>query len=244
MTCRGFRTTIRDMPAKLISLSEKHSLWTPVGLRSQMTSVVVEMVDDAPWDQRLARVLVRPLRDTPVTPNQITTLSLLAALGAGACFSLGSPEAANWGAALFMVSRFVDHMDGELARLSGKISRLGYFYDTVVDTVSYGVLFVGLAIGFSGRLGGPWIEILVVLAVIASTVNSIIRTRAEIRDGIVKPGFPSYAGFQLEDGIYLIGPITWAGYLFPFFILTAAGAVLYAVWTFWDFIGRRLWQVE
>ncbi|MEK6529729.1 MAG: CDP-alcohol phosphatidyltransferase family protein, partial [candidate division NC10 bacterium] len=38
----------------------------------------------APWDQRLARVLVRPLVGTPIRPNHITTLSLALALGAGA----------------------------------------------------------------------------------------------------------------------------------------------------------------
>ena len=36
-----------------------------------------------PWDQRIARVLVRPLVKTPVTPNQLTIFTLLIALPAG-----------------------------------------------------------------------------------------------------------------------------------------------------------------
>ena len=31
---------------------------------------------EPPWDQRLAKALMRPLIATPITPNQITTLSL------------------------------------------------------------------------------------------------------------------------------------------------------------------------
>ena len=31
---------------------------------------------EPPWDQRLARALVRPLRHTRVTPNAITTIAL------------------------------------------------------------------------------------------------------------------------------------------------------------------------
>ena len=37
-----------------------------------------------PWDQRIARVLVKPLVKTPVTPNQMTMFTLAVALaGAG-----------------------------------------------------------------------------------------------------------------------------------------------------------------
>ena len=39
-------------------------------------------MDKPPYDQRLANILVRPLARTPVTPNQITALTVLLALGA------------------------------------------------------------------------------------------------------------------------------------------------------------------
>ena len=45
-----------------------------------------------PWDQRIARVLVRPLVRTPLTPNQLTIFTLIVALsGAG----LGEPSLAQ-----------------------------------------------------------------------------------------------------------------------------------------------------
>ena len=33
-----------------------------------------------PWDQRIARVLVRPLARTPLTPNQLTIFTVIVAL--------------------------------------------------------------------------------------------------------------------------------------------------------------------
>ncbi len=44
-------------------------------------------------------------------------------------------------------------------------------------------------------------------------------------------GYPGIAGFELEDGIYLLAPITWAGFLMPFFVAAGTGAVIYCLWT-------------
>ena len=69
-----------------------------------------------PWDQRMARILVKPLVHSPVTPNQLTITTLLIALSGAAMLAQGTPYWANWGAGLFVFARFLDHADGELAR--------------------------------------------------------------------------------------------------------------------------------
>ena len=76
-------------------------------------------MDQPPWDQRAARVLVKPLALTPVTPNQLTTLTLVLALAGAGLFATGDPALAGWAAGLFVLARFLDHFDGELARLKG-----------------------------------------------------------------------------------------------------------------------------
>jgi len=38
------------------------------------------------------------------------------------------------------------------------------------------------------------------------------------------------AGFELEDVIYLIGPIFWLGWIEPFFLLGAVGVLLFGPW--------------
>ncbi len=55
------------------------------------------MAETIPFDRRLARVVVRPFSRTPLTPNHLTTLSVLAGLGSAALFAAGEPALAHWG---------------------------------------------------------------------------------------------------------------------------------------------------
>ena len=104
-----------------------------------------------PWDQRIARVMVRPLVRLSVSPNAVTTVTLIVGLGGAALLATGEVWAMNTGAGLFVLARFLDHFDGELARQSGRTSRLGYYYDYAVGGLSYAALF--LALGFAVRGG-------------------------------------------------------------------------------------------
>jgi hypothetical protein len=47
-------------------------------------------------------------------------------------------------------------------------------------------------------------------------------------------GYPGFVGFELEDGIYLIAPITWLGYLDTCFVAVGLGAVVYLLWSVWS----------
>ena len=78
-----------------------------------------------PFDQRIARVLVRSLARTSVSPNHLTVLSLALAVAGAGLLAQGDPVAANWGVGLFVLARFLDHFDGELARLTGKTENGG-----------------------------------------------------------------------------------------------------------------------
>ena len=43
----------------------------------------------------------------------------------------------------------------------------------------------------------------------------------------------NYAGFEIEDYFYLLGPFTWLGLLLPFFVVTSIGISFYALWELW-----------
>ena len=191
-------------------------------------------MDKPPYDQRLATLMVRPLARTPITPNQITAVTLLLALGAACLFAQGNARAADWGAGLFVVARFLDHFDGELARLTGKKSRLGYYFDYIAGALSYTALFVGIAIGLAAGPLGVWALALGAAgagsAIISLFINLDIDKQMDLADGEAT-GYPGFAGFELEDGIYLIAPITWLGWLSPFFVLCGIGAAVYCLWS-------------
>lgn len=185
-----------------------------------------------PWDQRLARLLVRPLAATPVTPNQLTVLTVVLAWTGAWLIASGDAGQAAWGATLFVLARFLDHFDGELARLTGRSSRLGYYLDYAAGALSYAALFAALGIGLSDGPLGLWALVLggagSASALLAMPVNLSI-DRASDMDSAV--GYPAYAGFELEDGIYLLAPIAWLKLLPPFLVLSGVGATLYLLWT-------------
>jgi phosphatidylglycerophosphate synthase len=86
------------------------------------------------WVHRpLAYGLVALLYRSPVTPNQITLLSLLVGLGAGACILAGSPALMLWGGALLWTSAILDGADGILARAKHSFSELGRALDGTAD---------------------------------------------------------------------------------------------------------------
>lgn len=193
-----------------------------------------------PYDKRIARVLVRPLARIGITPNQITAFTLVLALAAAWLFAIGDTMLSNWAAGMFVVARFLDHFDGELARLTGKTSRFGYYFDYVTGGLSHAALFLGIGIGLAAGPLGYWAIGLGVGGGIASLwslfLNLDLDRRMEFAEGETI-GYPGMWGFELEDGIYLFAPITWIGWLPEFFVAASAGSIIYTVWTF----GRRFW---
>lgn len=193
-----------------------------------------------PWDQRLARWLVKPLAKTLITPNQVTAGTLVLAVLGACLLATGDRAMSNWGAGIFVLARFADHFDGELARLTGQSSRFGYYFDYAAGAVAYSALFLGIGIGLShGELAGWALGLGIVGAVsalAAMPLNLGIDSASETEDAV---GYPGFGGFELEDGIYLIAPITWLGYLQEFFVLAGVGALVYLIWTVWSLLRAR-----
>lgn len=190
-------------------------------------------MNEVPWDQKLARILAKPLVRTPVHPNHITTLGLLIGLAAAWLFSLGDRDAANWAAALFVLAAFLDHVDGELARLAGKTSRFGHYYDHVVSGITYTAGFIGIGIGMSGGVLGWWAIPLGIVAGISITLILSVRLGMEIKHGKESIRQRNFAGFQAEDVLYVVGPVTWLGGMMPFLVAAGVGAPLFLIWVIW-----------
>jgi phosphatidylglycerophosphate synthase len=197
-------------------------------------------MDKPPFDQRLARVLVRPLARTPLTPNQMTTITVVLALVGAALIGTGGSPAIHWGAGIFALARFLDHFDGELARQTGRTSRFGYFYDYVAGATSYAALFAGLGFAFRDGWLGAWSVALGAVGAASAFLSMILNLDIDKREGQGTANYPGFAGFELEDGIYLIAPIVWLGWAEPFFIGAGLGAGLYGLWTVFNWVGSRL----
>ncbi|MDP9090950.1 MAG: CDP-alcohol phosphatidyltransferase family protein [Pseudomonadota bacterium] len=190
-----------------------------------------------PWDARLARRLVAPLVASRVTPNHLTTLRLGVGLGAAGALIPGSYGWSNIGALLWVVSNFLDHTDGELARMSGKTSRSGHLYDLWSDAVVTILAFIAIGVGVAANkidmLFSP-----VALGFVAGIAISLIfflRMRIEEMHGKTATRQASLAGFETEDVLYLFPLATLSNALAPTLMVAAVCAPLYAIWVTIDY---------
>jgi phosphatidylglycerophosphate synthase len=184
-----------------------------------------------PWGSRLAALLVRPLVATRVHPNHLTTLSLLTGLTAAALYGTADRTAANWGAALYLLTNLLDNADGELARLAGKTSVAGGFYDRLCDLVVRASLFMGMGLGLRAGLLGNWALVAGVVAAAAFVIIFTLRTGLARHEVVEAMDKPSAGGFDIGDVLNLVVPLTWLGVLDPFLVAAGVGAPLFCVWT-------------
>jgi archaetidylinositol phosphate synthase len=185
-------------------------------------------------DARLAHWLVTPLKHSWVAPNHLTTIRLMVGLSAAAAFLPGTYVSSNIAALLLVLSNFLDHADGELARISGKSSRFGHLYDLASDALVTVLLFIAIGVGTGLSMAdgrSAWIGYPAQGVLAGVSVASIfhIRMRIEELAGKAATRQASIAGFETEDVMYLMPLVTLCNGLKPLLLAAAIAAPLYAL---------------
>ncbi|HTB90949.1 MAG TPA: CDP-alcohol phosphatidyltransferase family protein [Steroidobacteraceae bacterium] len=192
-----------------------------------------------PWDARLARRLVVPLTHSWVTPNHLTTVRLVVGLAAAAAFIPGSYGWSNIAALLLIFSNFLDHTDGELARMSGKTSRIGHLYDLASDALVTILLFIAIGVGVAAKPGTDLGLPPAILGLVAGTAIALIfylRMRIEELLGKAATQQASLGGFETEDVLYLLPLVTLSNAQVPMLVAASICAPLYAIWVVIDYL--------
>ena len=99
--------------------------------------------------QRIIDAIVRWLAIGHINPNILTVIGVALNVGCGLLFGLG--EFFYAGIALVVANLF-DMLDGQVARLSGRVTRFGGFLDSSLDRLSDMVVFVGLMVFYARDL--------------------------------------------------------------------------------------------
>jgi CDP-diacylglycerol--glycerol-3-phosphate 3-phosphatidyltransferase len=96
--------------------------------------------------QRIIDAIVRWLALGHINPNILTVIGVSLNVGCGLLFGMGWFFLA--GIALIVANLF-DMLDGQVARLSGRVTRFGGFLDSSLDRLSDMVVFVGLMVFYA-----------------------------------------------------------------------------------------------
>lgn len=146
--------------------------------------------------ERLIRVFLR----TPATPNFITGLGLVFALGSGWAFAQGSYWWSIAGAFIAYISAIMDHVDGMVARLKFLESEFGVWFESAVDYASYLFIFVGLAIGLYRETGAAQHLVVGGLFLFGGVVSFVLQSRQrKLASGDDPTDFPNRIHTKLEQ---------------------------------------------
>ena len=107
-----------------------------------------------------AYLFVKGVEWSPITPNQITLLSLVAGCIAAYQFSFGVASAVFIAGIWYAVANILDCADGQLARIKKNGTPLGRIIDGIADYISSVAIFLGIGFGLSA-IGNPhwWLVI-------------------------------------------------------------------------------------
>ena len=117
-----------------------------------------------PWERALVR--------WRVTPNALTFASFVVACFSAVFFALGNFGAGGW---LYLLTGILDILDGRIARATGKVTKGGAFFDSVMDRYAELVVFGGLAVYYRGS----WAIYVALVAMFGSIMVSYTRARGE-----------------------------------------------------------------
>jgi len=110
---------------------------------------------------------------TGLSPNFWTGIGLFFAFASAIVYGLNIEFALIIGGILLLISGFFDIVDGQVAKVTKKTSKMGSFLDSVSDKTAEVVIFLGILIG------GYAEPFLVLLAISLSLLVSYSRARAE-----------------------------------------------------------------
>ena len=122
----------------------------------------------SPYSRYIARWCAR----RGLTPNQVTTASLLTALIAAACAATGTRAGFVAAGVLLIFSFVLDCTDGQLARYSLQYSTLGAWLDATFDRAKEYAYYAGLALG--AARGGDDVWALALGAMVLQTCRHVV----------------------------------------------------------------------
>ena len=95
---------------------------------------------------RIIDAMVRALASAGIPPNVLTSIGVTVNLACGVLFGFGE---FFWAGIVLIIANLFDMLDGNVARLSGRVTRYGGFLDSTLDRLSDMGAFLGIIVFYS-----------------------------------------------------------------------------------------------
>ena len=185
-----------------------------------------------------SRQLTRFFLKTPLSPNMITILSLFIGLISAKFFFQGTHENNIIGAALLLLSAWIDCTDGEVARLKFSESKIGGKLDILCDNLVHFSVFFAIGMGLYQSTGNNIFIFFGALAVFGSLVSflilssSIIDKKEKVSANAVdlKKKNTLTDNIANRDFIYFLFFMSLIGRVDIFICITAFGSNIFAAY--------------
>ena len=129
-------------------------------LKSIETENFVDRIFYRPIGFRIAKAL----RNTGVTPNMITVISVFVGAAAGFFFYKTDIVYNIIGILFLIMANILDCVDGQLARLTGIKSKIGRILDGFAGDIWFASIYIGFALRLSEQTGCYWFFALAVMS--------------------------------------------------------------------------------
>src|SRR5436190_5303624 len=185
--------------------------------------------------QRFMDAMVRWLARGHISPNILTFVGVAINVGSGLLFGFGR---FFWAGVVLIVANLFDMLDGQVARLSGRVTSFGGFLDSSLDRLSDMVVFVGLMVFYARAI--EYHSTLNVFLAGAGLMGSVMVSYASARAESMIPKCD--VGFLRRPErvvLFIIGALSsWPGS--PNYFAYRMPAVLWvlAIGSYWTFAHR------
>lgn len=159
-----------------------------------------------------------------IHPNILTLTGLAINIFAAVLFAKGIFA---WAGLVVLFAGVFDMVDGEVARRTGRVTKFGAFFDSVIDRYSDMVLLLGLVLWYA-KLDRILYAGIVIMSLIGSIMTSYTRARAESLIPACKVGF-----LERPERIVLLIIGCWSNRM-------GAAMWVMAVLTNWT-VSQRIW---
>jgi len=147
---------------------------------------------------RIIDAMVRGLAASGIHPNILTAIGVIINVGCAVLFGMGE---FFWAGIVLIVANLFDMLDGNVARLSGTVTRFGGFLDSSLDRLSDMVALLGIMVFYASNT--PERSLLNVILVGVGMIGSVMVSYTTARSESL--GVKSNVGFlQRPERIVLL----------------------------------------